>query len=119
MDAEHLERKAANVAWLKQAFAEAKAAGSRGVVILTQANPGFETFWPASANTRYLLRFIPRGQPAPSRLLAFDDYVQTLSEERTPTTGRSPSCMAIPISFASTSRSTARRPIACSRISRA
>jgi hypothetical protein len=64
MDAEHLERKAANVAWLKQAFAEAKAAGSRGVVILTQANPGFETFWPASAKTRYLLRFIPRGQPA-------------------------------------------------------
>ena len=81
MDAEHLERKAANVAWLKQSFAEAKAAGSRGVVILTQANPGFETFWPASAKTRYLLRFIPRGQPAPSRPLAFDDYVQTLSEE--------------------------------------
>ena len=81
MDAEHLERKAANIAWLKQAFAEAKAAGSRGVVILTQANPGFETFWPASAKTRYLLRFIPRGQPAPSQPLAFDDYVQTLSEE--------------------------------------
>jgi hypothetical protein len=81
MDAEHLERKAANVAWLKQAFAEAKAAGSRGVVILTQANPGFETFWPASVKTRYLLRFIPRGQPAPSRPLAFGDYVQTLSEE--------------------------------------
>ena len=81
MDAEHLERKAANVAWLKQAFAEAKAAGSRGVVILTQANPGFENFWPASAKTRYLLRFIPRGQPAPSRPPAFDDYIQTLSEE--------------------------------------
>jgi hypothetical protein len=81
MDAEHLERKAANVAWLKQAFAEAKATGSRGLVILTQANPGFETFWPASAKTRYLLRFIPRGQPAPSRPLAFGDYVQTLSEE--------------------------------------
>jgi hypothetical protein len=81
MDTEHLERKAANVAWLKQAFAEAKATGSRGLVILTQANPGFETFWPASAKTRYLLRFIPRGQPAPSRPLAFGDYVQTLSEE--------------------------------------
>ena len=81
MDAEHLERKAANVAWLKLTFAEAKAAGSRGVVILTQANPGFETFWPASAKTRYLLRFIPRGLPAPSRPPAFGDYVQTLSEE--------------------------------------
>jgi len=81
MDAEHLERKAANVAWLKQAFAEAKAAGSRGVVILTQGNPGFENFWPANAKTRYFLRFVPRGQPVPSRPLAFGDYVQTLSEE--------------------------------------
>jgi hypothetical protein len=81
MDAEHLERKAANIAWLKQAFAEAKAANSRGVVILTQANPGFENFWPAAAKTRYFLRFVPRGQPVPSRPLAFDDYIHTLSEE--------------------------------------
>ena len=41
MDAEQAERKVANIDWLKQAFAEAKAADSRGVVILTQANPGF------------------------------------------------------------------------------
>jgi len=81
MDAEHLERKAANVAWLKQTFAEAKAANARGVVILTQANPGFENFWPAAAKTRYFLRFVPRGQPVPSRPLAFGDYIQTLSEE--------------------------------------
>ena len=81
MDAEQLERKAANIAWLKQTFAEAKAANSRGVVILTQANPGFETTWPASAKTRYFLRFVPRGQPVPSRPLAFGDYLQTLSEE--------------------------------------
>jgi hypothetical protein len=81
MDAEHLERKAANIAWLKQAFAEAKAAGSRGVVILTQANPGFENSWPANAKARYFLRFVPRGQPVPSRPLAFDDYIKTLSEE--------------------------------------
>ena len=81
MDAEHLERKAANIAWLKQAFAEAKTANSRGVVILTQANPGFENFWPAAAKTRYFLRFVPRGQPVPTRQLAFDDYIHTLSEE--------------------------------------
>lgn len=81
MDAEHLERKAANIAWLKQTFAEAKAAGSRGVVILTQANPGFENYWPANARTRYFLPFVPRGQPVPSRPLAFGDYVQALSEE--------------------------------------
>jgi hypothetical protein len=81
MDAEHLERKAANIAWLKQAFAEAKASKSLGIVILTQANPGFETVWPAGAKTRYFLRFIPRGQPIPSRALAFGDYLQTLADE--------------------------------------
>jgi hypothetical protein len=81
MDAEHEERKAANIAWLRQAFAEAKRSSSRGLVILTQANPGFETVWPEGAKTRYFLRFIPRGQPVPSRPLAFGDYLQTLAEE--------------------------------------
>ncbi len=81
MDAEHQERKAANIAWLKQAFADAKTANSRGIVILTQANPGFENYLPANAKTRYFLRFVPRGQPVPSRPLAFGDYVQTLSDE--------------------------------------
>jgi hypothetical protein len=81
MDAEHMERKAANLAWMKQAFAEAKASNSRGLVILTQANPGFETVWPDSAKARYFLRFVPRGQPLPSRPLAFGDYLGTLSEE--------------------------------------
>ncbi len=81
MDAEHIERKTANIAWLKQAFAEAKAINSRGLVVLSQANLGFETAWPDSAKTRYFLRFVPRGQPAPSRLLAFGDYLQALSEE--------------------------------------
>jgi len=81
MDAEHNERKAANIAWLKQAFAEAKATNSRGLAVLTQANPGFETVWPDSAKTRYFLRFVPRGQPVPSRPLAFGDYLRALSEE--------------------------------------
>jgi len=81
MDAEHLERKAANLSWMRQAFAEAKATNSRGLVILTQANPGFETVWPDSAKTRYFLRFVPRGQPVPSRPLAFDDYLRALSDE--------------------------------------
>jgi hypothetical protein len=41
-DAEERERKAANIAWLKQAFANAKADASRGVVLMAQANPAFE-----------------------------------------------------------------------------
>ena len=45
MDAEHAERKAANIAWLKQAFTRAKADVSRGLVIITQANLIFEKHW--------------------------------------------------------------------------
>ena len=71
MDAEHLERKAANLAWMRQAFAEAKAEGSRGLVILTQANPGFENFWPPAAKTRYFIPFIARGGKLPSGSAAF------------------------------------------------
>ena len=81
MDAEHRERKAANIAWLKRAFADAKAAGSRGVVILTQANPGFENFWPPDRKTRYFIPFIPRGQALPNPKSAFGDYIGTLAGE--------------------------------------
>ena len=81
MDAEHLERKAANVAWLKQAFAEAKAADSRGVVILTQANPGFEISGRRAPRPATSFASSRAGSPLPSRPLAFDDYIQTLSEE--------------------------------------
>jgi hypothetical protein len=77
-DAEQAERKGANVAWLKAAFAEA--ADARGLVILTQANPGFENFWPDSARTRYFLPFIARGQPLPKPASAYADYIRTLAE---------------------------------------
>ena len=53
MDAEHIERKAANPTWMKQALAEATASNSLGLVLRTQANPGFENFWPSAAKTRY------------------------------------------------------------------
>ncbi len=79
MDAEHLERKAANIAWIQRAFAEAKSAESRGVVIFTQANPGFENFWPADRKTRYFIPFIARGQALPNPKSAFGDYVATLA----------------------------------------
>ena len=81
MDGEHLERKAANIVWMKQAFAEAKASNGRGLVILTQANPGFENFWPPAAKTRYFIPFIPRGQALPNPTTAFGDYIETLAEE--------------------------------------
>lgn len=81
MDAEHAERKAANIAWMQQAFAEAKASNSLGLVILTQANPGFENFWPPAARTRYFIPFIPRGQALPNPSTAFGDYIDALGEQ--------------------------------------
>lgn len=81
MDVEHAERKAANIAWMQQAFAEAKASNSLGLVILTQANPGFENFWPPAARTRYFIPFIPRGQALPNPSTAFGDYIDALGEQ--------------------------------------
>src|SRR6185369_11886654 len=57
------------------------AQGSRGLVILTQANPGFENFWPSAAKTRYFIPFIARGKPLPSPDTAYKDYVVALAEE--------------------------------------
>jgi hypothetical protein len=35
MDAEHCERKAANIGWLRKAFSEAKASNSRGLALFS------------------------------------------------------------------------------------
>jgi len=42
--AEYAARNAANIAWLKQAFAAAKTNGSSAVMLISQANPGFDAF---------------------------------------------------------------------------
>jgi len=81
MGAEHRERKAANLQWMKQAFAEAKAADSKGLVIMVQANPGFENFWPPAAKARYFIPFMLRGGKLPSASAAFEDYVKALAEQ--------------------------------------
>jgi hypothetical protein len=41
-NAEYLERDAANVAWMIESFAQAKAAHARGLVLVVQADPGFD-----------------------------------------------------------------------------
>ena len=81
MDAEHRERKAANIAWMRDTFAKAKSDGSRGVVLMSQANPGFENYWPADPRSRYFGPFIGRGKPLPIPDSAFDDYIAALGEE--------------------------------------
>jgi len=81
MDAEHRERKVANIAWMRAAFAKARSDNSRGLVLMTQANPGFENYWPAGPRSRYFGPFIGRGKPMPIPASAFDDYITALAEE--------------------------------------
>ena len=79
--AEHAERKAANLAWMKAAFASAKASGSRGLVLMTQANPGFESHWPAQKSTGYFHNFAFVQAPNPFPPTPYHDYIKTLAEE--------------------------------------
>jgi hypothetical protein len=79
MDAEHRERKAANIAWMKQAFAAAK--GSRGLVLMTQANMYLENHGSPQSKSTYL-RMIPGAKgPEQKQSTAFDDYVAALADE--------------------------------------
>ena len=81
MDAEHSERKAANIVWLRKAFSEAKANNSRGLALLTQANPNFENHWPTGQKNTYL-RMIPGTRASEkAEATAYDEYVKTLAEE--------------------------------------
>jgi len=41
-DAEYQERNRANLAWMKQAFEQAKSSNSHGMMLIMQANPNFE-----------------------------------------------------------------------------
>jgi hypothetical protein len=81
MDAEHLERKAANLVWLRQAFAEARATDSRGLEIATQANPRFESLWSAGARGLYFRPPVAPTQAVPRPPLAFNDYLHALTDE--------------------------------------
>jgi hypothetical protein len=81
MDDEYRERKAANLAWIRSGFATAKTGGSRGIVLLTQADPRFENYWPPAAKARYL-RSIPGAKlPDQSVPTAFEDYIKALADE--------------------------------------
>lgn len=82
MDVEQQERQAANLAWISAAFARAKSNGSRGLVLMIQANPGFENYWPPVAKGRYFGPFLGRGDaPAVPAKAAFGDYVGLLQDE--------------------------------------
>jgi hypothetical protein len=80
MDAEHAERKAANIAWLNRTIAQAKTDGSLGLVLMTQANLIFEKHW-SGDRRRLFLTYAgvgPSSSPVPT---GHDDYVKALAEE--------------------------------------
>ena len=81
MDAEAAERTAANVAWLKKAFADAKAADSLGLVLVAQANPGFETHWTPSLKDRYFRLFPGVNPPKDAAPSAFDEILGVIADE--------------------------------------
>lgn len=62
-DAEYFERNAANLIWLRQAFALAAHEKNRGILIIIQANPGFE---------------LP---PTDPNRTGFNDFLAALEEE--------------------------------------
>ena len=49
------------MAWLRKAFARAKANNSLGLALMAHANPGFENFWPQTLH-RALFPHVPRLQ---------------------------------------------------------
>ncbi len=81
MDAEERERKAANISWMRAAFARAKSDGGRGLVFMTQANPGFENYWPPDAKGRYFGPFGGRDKIPAVPATPFEDYVSALQDE--------------------------------------
>ncbi len=81
MDAEYAERNAASIAWMEQAFAAAKADGSLGLVIFTQANHGFESHWTPELLGRYFRNFSGVKPPLPPKPTAYDRVLEVLAEE--------------------------------------
>ncbi len=80
-NAEQAARMAANIAWLRTAFAQAKADRSIGLVIMTQANVGFENHWPAGQLGRYFRNFLGVTRPERPRPMAYDALIRAMSEE--------------------------------------
>lgn len=81
MDAEAGERTAANIAWMRKAFAQARTGDALGLVLITQANPGFETQWTPSLKDRYFRIFPGVEPPKETRPGGFDDILDALAVE--------------------------------------
>jgi hypothetical protein len=80
MDAEHNERMAANIAWLKRTFAAARASNAPGLVLMTQANVNFELHWTDSLKGRYV-RSAGASAPKEAKPTGYDKFVDALASE--------------------------------------
>jgi hypothetical protein len=81
MDAEQAEREAANIAWLKKAFAAARQSNAPGLVLITQANVNFENHWTPTLKDRYV-RSVEGSQPPQEQAeSAYDPYINALADE--------------------------------------
>lgn len=80
MDVEHAERTKANIAWMKKAFATARAPEMRGLVLLTQANVAFESHWTESLKLRYV-RSAGGIMPKDAEGTGYDALVDALATE--------------------------------------
>ena len=81
MNAEYSERNAANLAWMSQAFELAMRSASKAIMIIAQANPGFENSWTPSMQQRYMLSALGLKAPETRRATGFDEFLAGLEKE--------------------------------------
>ena len=85
--AEYTARNAADIAWLQESFAKAKANGDAGIMIIGQADPGFDLSGAPFAGTgpdaptRDPRTLDPAGLNATSKGPGFKDFLLTLRNE--------------------------------------
>jgi hypothetical protein len=83
MDAEHAARDAANIAWMGEAFVTAHAADAPAVVLLIQANPGFEGAWALRRRAIFVSTAGVEGPPDERGPTGFDAFRAALEREVT------------------------------------
>jgi len=80
MDSEYAERNAADLVWMSEGFDFAKRNGNKAVMIITQANPGFQNNWPEARFRRYMLNS-PIKPPEKKIKSAYDEFLTALERE--------------------------------------
>jgi hypothetical protein len=75
MDAEYVERNAANLAWMKQSFDYAKKNNNLGMMILIQGNPQFQDTWPQRRSSVLSLA------PPSKKVSGYAEFLSSLQNE--------------------------------------